>query len=193
MAESIKEGMRIFLMLVLALPLIAEAGQRKPPAITLRLHAEAKESEGASFVTEIQLKFPNKKIFVRKVPFMTERDIKSIFPFTADDGTLGCTFRLGASGSQRVDEHTTSARDTIVVALINGRVGSAMRVDRRITDGVVTIPTGFLPEEILALQALHPTIGKEREFEKQRREAEKSLHKMASRKTTPKPTPKPTN
>ena len=184
--------MRIAFLLLL-LPMALQAGQSKPAPITVRLHAEAVKTEGPSFVTEIQLKVPNKKIFVRKVPFMTERDIKAILPFTTDDGSLGCIFRLDPSGTQRTDEHTTAARDTIVVALVNGRVASAMRVDRRITDGIVTIPSGFLPEEILALQALHPTIGKESDFQKQSREAKKSLHKMAARLATPKATPKPAN
>jgi hypothetical protein len=158
----------------------AHAGQSKPPAVSFRLHAEGAEREGPSFVAPIDLAQPQKRIFIKKVPVVTERDIAAIFPFRSPDGSLGCTFRLDASGQQRVEEHTTNARDTIVVALINGRVGAAMRVDRRITDGIVSIPAGFLPEEILALQAAHPTLGEEKQFESQKRKALASLKKAAS-------------
>jgi hypothetical protein len=156
------------------------AGRSKPPVVSFRLHAEGPEREGPSFVTPIDLVHPRKRIFIKKVPVVTERDIAAIFPFSSPDGSLGCTLRLDTSGRQRVEEHTTNARDTIVVALINGRVGAAMRVDRRITDGIVSIPSGFLPEEILALQAQYPTIGEEKQFETQRRKALASLKKASS-------------
>ena len=145
----------------------------------MRLHAEAKDYEGESFVTEIELISPKKKIFIRKVPVVSERNIEAILPFSSADGSLGCTIRLDPEGAQNIEEHTTSARDTIVVALVNARVACAMRVDRRIKDGLVTIASGFTPEEILVLQALHPTIGKEKEFKAQKKEALASLAKKA--------------
>lgn len=156
------------------------AGQSKPPTISFRIHEEGSEREGSSFVTSIELIHPKKEIFIRKVPILSERDIVAIYPFSSSDGSLGCMFKLDASGTQRVEEHTTKSRGKIVVALINGRVGSALQINKRITDGIISIPSGFLPEEILALQALYPTIGEEKNFESQKREAEASLRKTAS-------------
>lgn len=168
------------LAMVLGLGVTASAGQKKPPAISFRIHAEGSEREGPSFVTSIDLIHPKKQIYIRKVPIVSERDIAAIYPFSSPDGSLGCTFKLDVSGTQRVEEHTTNTRGTIVVALINGRVGSALRVNKRITDGIISVPSGFLPEEILALQALHPTIGEESKFESQKREAKAALHKSAA-------------
>jgi hypothetical protein len=171
-----------FLFLSLLLPGAAMASEKKVPLITVRIHAEGSEREGPSFVAPIDLANPQKRIFIRKVPIMGENDIAAILPFSSADGSLGCTLRLDANGAQKVEEHTTNARDTIVAVLINGRIASALRVDRRITDGIITIPSGFLPEEILVLQTKHPTMGKEKEFESQKKQALASLSKAAAAK-----------
>jgi|GEM_PF-1134171 len=177
-------AMRIahFLFLSLLVPGVVLAAEKKAPLLTVRIHAEGSEREGPSFVAPIDLAFPAKRIFIRKVPIIGEKDIAAILPFSSADGSLGCTLRLDANGSQKIEEHTTTARDAIVAVLINGRIASALRVDRRITDGIITIPSGFLPEEILVLQTKHPTMGKEKEFESQKKQALASLSKAASAK-----------
>ncbi len=177
-------AMRIphFLILSLLMPCAIFASEKKAPLITVRIHAEGSEREGPSFVAPIELAYPAKRIFIRKVPIIGEKDIAAILPFSSADGTLGCTLKLDADGTQKIEEHTTTARDAIVAVLINGRIASALRVDRRITDGIITIPSGFLPEEILILQTKHPTLGKEKEFESQKKQALASLSKAASAK-----------
>ncbi|GAB4182634.1 MAG: hypothetical protein Fur0032_23670 [Terrimicrobiaceae bacterium] len=160
---------------------IARAGAQKPaaPVLTVRFHSEGLEREGPSFVVPVDLSVPPKRIFIRKVPIVSEKNFAKIFPFSGDDGTLGCTFVLDADGRAKVEEYTARERDLITVALIDGRVAAAMRVDRKITDGIITVPKGFTPHEILLLQARHPTVGKEKEFEKQKKEAMASLKKAA--------------
>lgn len=173
------------------------ASEKKAPLITVRVHAEGSEREGPSFVAPIELAYPAKRIFIRKVPIVGENDIAAILPFSSADGSLGCTLKMDADGTQKIEEHTTTARDAIVAVLINGRIASALRVDRRINDGIITIPSGFLPEEILVLQTKHPTIGKEKEFQAQKKQALASLSKAAAakkkteKKTKTKPSPPP--
>jgi len=173
--------MRKLILLALLFPTLALAGGKKEaPNITVRIHAEGLEREGPLFVAPVDLTYPKKRIYIRKVPIITEKDIDAIFPFRANDGSLGCTFKLDSNGRQKVEEHTVSERDEIVVALINGRVGSAMVSKKPIRDGVVTIPSGFSPGEILVLQSLHPTVGKEKEFESQKKKAMASLRKLSA-------------
>lgn len=171
-----------FHFLLLLMPGAAMAAEKKAPLITVRIHAQGSEREGPSFVAPIDLAFPQKRIFIRKVPIVGENDIAAILPFSSADGSLGCTLKLDSNGTQKVEEHTTTARDSIVAVLINGRIASALRVDRRITDGIITVPSGFLPEEILVLQTKHPTMGKEKEFESQKKQALASLSKAAAAK-----------
>lgn len=143
------------------------------PKITIRLHSEGDVKEGESFVTPVTLINPPRKTYLHKVPIMTERDIVEFYPFTAPDGSgsLGAYFVLNADGAERIEQHTASMRDTILVALINGRVATALMVDKKITDGIIAIPTGFLPQEIVQLEALYPTRGREKEFAEQKKKA----------------------
>jgi len=58
-----------------------------------------------------------------------------------------------------------------VVAMVNGRVASAMSVGQKISDGIMPFPSGLLPREIIELQARYPIIGKEKEFPAQQKKA----------------------
>lgn len=180
------------LLLLTALPLAA-AEQKPASPVTVRIHAEGRPSDGANFGTEITLINPPKKITISKVPVTSEKDFTAFFPFPAADGSLGAYFKLDAHGTNKLESHSTEFRDTLVVALVNGRVASAMTVDKKITDGLLIIPSGFQPEEIVRLQTKLPTIGKEKEFEAQKKKALAALKAQAleQKKNEPKPTPKP--
>jgi len=141
----------------------------------IRLAAEADGKEGDTFTVPVVLPNSVKKIFVRKVPIISERDIVAFYPFSASDGTIGCYFKLDHDGTAKLEQHTTEARDRVVVASVNGRVASAMQVDKKITDGLLMIPAGFRPLEIAQLQTKYPTIGKEKEFGEQKKNAQRLL------------------
>ena len=178
---------RVFFLLLLPLCTVYAGG--KPDLVTIRLHAEGNPAEGELFVTPITLMNPPKQTVIRKVPIITERDIVAFYPFSAPDGSIACYFKLDADGTHRLEEHTTEYRDTLVVALINGRLACSMMVDKRITDGIVLIASGFLPVEIAQLQLKYPTMGNEKGFGDQKKKAEMIMKEV--RKNTPKPTPAP--
>lgn len=147
-----------------ALPL--QAGQSKPPPVSIRLFGEGKEQEGDSFVTPVELTNPQKRIFLRKVPVITERDIKAFYPFPGADGSVGAYFRLDPHGADKLDQFTVEDRGKLAVVMINGRVSAALRIEQRVTDGLLFVPGGILPNEIVLLQAKYPVIGREAEFGK---------------------------
>lgn len=179
------------LLLLLPLPPLNAAEQNISSAVTVRLHAEGKQQDTETFVTPINLTNPPKQIFIRKVPIVTERDIASFYAFPAADGSLGVYFRLDADGAHKLEQHTTEARDTLVVAMVNGRVASALQVDKKIKDGLLYIPAGFLPLEVAELQTRFPVIGKEKEFSEQKKKASEALKELrAKQKAAAKPTPK---
>ncbi len=162
--------MRHFIRLVLILltvsPLLLQAGQTKPPAVSLRLFAEGNEKEGESFVTPVELTSPQKRIFVRKVPILSEKDIKAFFPFPGRDGMIGAYFRLDPHGSDKLDQFTTEDRGKLAVIMINGRVAAALKVEQRVTDGILYLSGGLLPNEVALLEMKYPIIGRESEFGK---------------------------
>ncbi len=181
------------LVLIYLLPLMALAAEQKPSAVSIRLHAEGNPREGETFVVPVTLVNPPKQTVIRKIPIVTERDVVAFYPFAAADGTIGCYFKLDAHGTNKLMQHTTEYRDTLVVAMINGRVASAMMVGQKISDGVLFIPSGFVPREIIELQARHPIIGREKEFPEQKKRALatiKDVRKKESKESKSKPAPK---
>jgi hypothetical protein len=182
--------MRRLLPLLLLSLLTLEAAEKKPSTISIRLHAEGNPRDGETFVLPVTLINPPRQTVIRKVPIVTERDIVRFYPFAAADGTIGCYFQLDADGTNRLMQHTIEFRDTLVVAMINGRVACAMMVGQKITDGIMTFPSGFLPQEIVELQARYPIIGKEKEFAEQKKKALATLKEVRKRQPKPKPTPK---
>lgn len=149
------------------------AGEKKAPPVTIRLHGEGHEREGESFVSEVELTNPPKKIFIRKVPVINERDIKAFFSFPGRDGTFGAYFRLDAHGTNKLQQFTTEERGDIAVILINGRVAAAARVDKPVQDGLLFVPAGLLPAEITQLSQKYPVIGREDEFGKKPKKEKK--------------------
>lgn len=161
-------GMRPFLCLLSALILMpipaVLAGGKKSAPVSIRLFSEGNEKEGESFVTPIELTNPPKKVFMRKVPIVTERDITSFYPFPGNDGMIGAYFRLDAHGADKVDQFSTEDRGKLAVVVVNGRVVSALRVEQRVRDGILYVPGGILPNEVALLETRYPVIGREGEF-----------------------------
>lgn len=157
---------RLLPALILFSPLTMHAGQKKPAPVSIRLFSEGSEKEGESFVTPVELTNPQKRIFLRKVPILTERDIKAFYPFPGRDGMVGAYFRLDAHGADKLDQFTTEDRGKLAVIMINGRVSAAMRVEQRVRDGILYVPGGILPGEISLLELKYPMIGNESQFGK---------------------------
>jgi hypothetical protein len=180
-----------WLVPLLLLPLLPlNAAEKKPPGISIRLYAEGNPRDGEQFVVPVTLLNPPKQTLIRKVPIVTERDIVAFYPFAANDGTIGCYFKLDAHGANKLLQHTIEFRDTLVVTMINGRVASAMMVGEKMTDGIMPFPSGFLPREIVELQARYPIIGKEKEFPEQKKKALAALKEARKQEPKVRPTPK---
>jgi hypothetical protein len=179
---------RIFLFLLLPLASVFAGATSPGSDVQVRLHAEGLEQEGETFVVPVTLTNPPKQTFLRKVPIVTERDIVAFYPFAANDGSIGCYFKLDADGGHKLHQHTVEKLDTLVVAMINGRVACAMMVEKQIKDGILFIPSGFSPMEIAKLQTKFPIVGKEKEFEAQKKKALAAL--AEAKKNQPKPASK---
>lgn len=146
----------------------ALAGSKKGPLTTIRLHCEGSSTDGSSFVTELELN-DGRKIPIRKVPAVNERDITAFYPFPGNDGLAGAYFRLDAHGSHKLHQLTVEDKGRTAVVLINGRPASVLKLTGTVGDGILYVPGGLLPQEILALEAKFPVIGRESEFGKKKR------------------------
>ncbi len=145
------------LLPILALFLVGFA--KKDPKATVRFHTEANQQDTEQFAATVALQNPPRQIFIQKVPFISENDVKAVFPFPATDGTMGCAFQLNAHGTLELDTQSIMRRGTVILAYINGRLITDMLMDKRVSDGVLMIPSGLTALEIASLQKRFRTLG----------------------------------
>jgi hypothetical protein len=164
---------RLLAILPAFFPLIVHGGTKKPAPVSIRVFCEGNEKEGESFVTPVELTNPQKRVFLRKVPIVTEKDFLSFYPFPGHDGMVGAYFRLDRHGSDKLDQFTTEDRGKLAVIMVNGRISAALRVEERVKDGILFVPGGILPNEIVLLQTKYPVMGRESDFGKKPPKAQK--------------------
>lgn len=167
--------------------------------ITITLNPEAGPQEGAQFVAPVTLLNPPMQTFIRRVPITNHRDIVAFYPFRAADGSLGAYFKLDNDGRAKIEQHTLSSLDQMAVFMVNGRPACAVKISKKIIDGIITLPSGLTPKEVVQLETKYPTIGQEKLFKEQKKNAQALIaqqakiekeHEKASR-TKSAPTPKP--
>jgi hypothetical protein len=149
-----------FLIPLLALCLIAGA---KKPTVSVRFHVQVNEVTGAPFMMTAQLPGTNEKVTLSKTAEISEDDIVAIYPFAADDGSIGCAFKLNSHGKLVINTLSTEARGATLVGFINGRAVTAMLIDRPITDDLIVIKRGIVPLEAQLLAKAFPVLGQNNE------------------------------
>lgn len=149
--------LRCLLLFVLAFACIA--GAKKQPATSVRFYAEGSSQDSPVFGMAVNLHNPDRVAYISKIAAISERDVVGIFPFPATDGTAGCAFRLDEHGTISLDTLSVEKRGTTLVAMVNGRHVIDILVDKRVSDGVITIPRGLAAAEIDQLAKAFPVVG----------------------------------
>src|SRR5437016_4530879 len=121
---------RCSLVPILALLLIAAA--KKQPQVTIRFFAETGPHDTSTFSLPVMMQNPPRKAYLDKIAVISERDVVAIYPFPADDGTMGCAFKLDEHGRLALDEITIEKRGTSLVGVVNGHQVTDMLIDRRV-------------------------------------------------------------
>ncbi len=153
-----KRSSSIPLAFSLIIPLLLFTGfASKRPEVTVRFYAEANDRDSDSFSTAVHLENPPRQVVVQKVPAVSERDIEAIYPYRASDGTLGCAFKLDVGGTAKLDSVSVEKRGTSLIAVVNGRQVLDMLIDRRVSDGIITISHGLTEDETkMLMKKYHP-------------------------------------
>jgi hypothetical protein len=142
-----------------AAALLCLGGAKKPP-FELRIHAEGLAAEAPSFAFPATL-LDGTATHLSRMPLITQREIRGVYPFDAADGSRGVYLQLDAHGSGLLNQHTSARRGGTLVVFLNGRQASNLRVDRPVTDGIVSIPRGLTHEETELLAGVFPVLGEE--------------------------------
>jgi hypothetical protein len=150
-------------LLPVALAALLLTGGAKKPDLTVRFHVEANRMDSERFAQPITLKHPPRQAHIEKVASLSERHIQAIYPFRAEDGSMGCVFKLNQSGRINLEVLSTERRGASLVAFVSSKTGTHqvtdMEIDQPITDGIITIHHGLTELEVTALQKQFPTVG----------------------------------
>lgn len=150
---------RPVLLIVCAAVLLCTGGAKKP-AIDLRIHGEGLAAEAPTFAFPATL-INGRETFLARMPLITQREVKAVYPFPAADGTQGVYLKLDNHGAGLLQQHTMERSGRLLVVLLNGRQVSNLVVDRPVTDGIVSIPRGLGDGDIELLTTFFPVIGQE--------------------------------
>jgi hypothetical protein len=132
-------------------------GQKQLP-ITIRFYTQTSSNDTDSFSANVTL-LNGSKTTVDDIAVISEHDIVAIYPFTAQDGSGGCAFKLDEHGTIGLDTVSTEKRGTLLIATINGRQISDIVIDKRVADGIVEIPNGITTDEMKVLLKKYPVLG----------------------------------
>jgi len=159
----------LFRLLLPLFALLLVAAAKKPPEMAVRFHLQANPQDGSSFIMPLPVHNGAGPAYIKKVPEINEQQIEAIFPFTAADGTLGCTLKLNASGRFALDALSVEERGRVLVCFVGTRLVTAILIDKRVDDGILTIPAGLAPGEVTQLEAKYRIIGQPALPKKKRR------------------------
>lgn len=149
----------------LLLPLLALVflGAARKPDFSIRFHTMAREQDGPPFVTMVEVGIPPRKVFIKKIPEISETDIDAIYPFQVADGTMGCALKLDDHGQIKLDTLSMEHKGSILVCIVNGRVVTEMQIDKRVADGIIMIPSGLTPQDMMVIRKHYRVMGSKKE------------------------------
>jgi hypothetical protein len=136
--------MKILGAIVLCLLWAPLAGVAKQRHCTFRVHAQANSRDTDVFATSRRSQVSGKEIAIEKMPWISERDVSAFFPYPAQDGTYGALIQLDEHGRVVLDTLSIERRGSFLYVFINGRFITDLQIDKRVSDGKIYIPSGFL-------------------------------------------------
>jgi len=136
---------RFLLILLLGLCCLG-MGKKKLP-LSVRFYIQTSSQDSDTFAVPVTL-LNGQQTYVDQIAVISEHDIIGIYPFAVADGSGGCAFKLDDHGTIGLDTVSMSKRGTLLIATIDGRQVADIMIDRRVSDGIVTIPSGITTDEM---------------------------------------------
>ena len=121
------------------------AGQRH---CTFRVHAQANPQDTEVFATSVGAQTSGKNIAIEKMPWISEHDVVAFSSYPAQNGTYGALIQLDEHGRVVLDTLSVERRGRFLFVFVNGRLITALQVDKRVSDGKIYIPSGLTAADI---------------------------------------------
>ncbi len=157
---------RLLIAMLAAATLLCTGGAKKP-SVDLRIHAEGLAAEAPTFAFPAKLMNGN-EIYLARMPLLTQREVKAIYPFAAADGSQGVYLKLDSHGSGLLQQYSMERSGRPLIVFLNSRQISNLLVDRPINDGIVCLPRGLSEDDIQLLSTVFPVLGEEGKTSKKR-------------------------
>ena len=101
------------------------------------------------FAARVTAGNPPRSLIVEKIPSISEHDIASFYPYKAADGTFAVAFQLDLHmGPPCLEALSAQNRGRYILAAVNAHPVALLAIDKRISDGIIYIPSGLTLEEI---------------------------------------------
>jgi hypothetical protein len=121
----------------------AEAAQH----CILRVHVQTNANDGSVFAQPIR-SISGRDVFIQKMAWLSERDVKAFYPYRATDGSYGVLLQLDDHGRTVLDTLSMERRGSFLFVFVNGRPVTELQVDRRVSDGKIYIASGLTNADI---------------------------------------------
>ena len=141
-------GMRTFSVFVFCLAFALIDAAAKQRHCTFRVHAQANAQDTDVFSTSAGTTSSGKAIAIQKLPWITEHDVMAFSPYPTQDGTFGALFQLDEHGRVVLDTLSVERRGGFLFVFINGRMITALQIDKRVSDGKIYVPSGLTAADV---------------------------------------------
>jgi hypothetical protein len=147
-----------FLLMVLA----ASPAFGKSRHCMLRIHTAANPNDTAAFSTSVKAQLSGKEVAIEKVARLTEWNVAAFYPYSLGNGQFSALFQLDEHGRIILDALSVERRGGLLFVFINGRAITELQIDKRVTDGLLYIPSGLTAADIALMRKDWKLIGKRR-------------------------------
>jgi hypothetical protein len=118
-----------------------------PQHCIFRVHVAANKNDGSVFAQPIR-SLSGRDVFIEKTAWLSERDVKSYYPYRAADGSYGALLELDDHGRTVLDTLSVERRGSYLFVFLNGRPITELQVDRRVSDGKIYLASGLTDADI---------------------------------------------
>jgi hypothetical protein len=154
------KALRLTLIVALAACL---TGAAKKPKLAVRFYVEATGEAGGQFTFPAKFTNPPREGHIEAIPIASERNIEAIYPVENPDGTLGCAFLLDQSGRLALETTSKDRRGASMLVMVQTKKGTHqvidMVIDKAINDGIIYVPRGISPGEMVFLRQSYRVMG----------------------------------
>ena len=112
-----------------------------------RVHLEANARDGSVFAQPLR-SLRGTSVFIEKTAWLSERDVKSFYPYRAADGSYAALLQLDDHGRTVLDTLSVEHRGAYLYVFLNGRPLTELQIDRRVSDGKIYLASGLTAADL---------------------------------------------